>query len=95
MFSTPPFLFIKNINIELTITLICVNIDIQLIYITYEKRVTMKIFQLIQDYFRQEEENNSWGKDLEELYNNELSDGIENWEIRRDESGEKIASLIK
>lgn len=55
----------------------------------------MKIFQLIQDYFRQEEESNSWGKDLEDLYNNELSDGIENWEIRRDESGEKIASLIK
>lgn len=79
----------------MTITLICVNIDIQLIYITYEKRVTMKIFQLIQDYFRQEEESNSWGKDLEDLYNNELSDGIENWEIRKDESGEKIASLIK
>lgn len=79
----------------MTITLICVNIDIQLIYITYEKRVTMKIFQLIQDYFRQEEESNSWGKDLEDLYNNELSDGIENWEIREDESGEKIASLIK
>lgn len=79
----------------MTFTLICVNIDIQLIYITYEKRVTMKIFQLIQDYFRQEEESNSWGKDLEDLYNNELSDGIENWEIRRDESGEKIASLIK
>ena len=79
----------------MTITLICVSIDIQLIYITYEKRVTMKIFQLIQDYFRQEEESNSWGKDLEDLYNNELSDGIENWEIRRDESGEKIASLIK
>lgn len=55
----------------------------------------MKIFQLIQDYFRQEEESNAWGKDLEDLYNNELSDGIENWEIRRDESGEKIASLIK
>lgn len=55
----------------------------------------MKIFQLIQDYFRQEEESNSWGKDLEDLYNNELSDGIENWEIRKDESGEKIASLIK
>lgn len=79
----------------MTITLICVSIDIQLIYITYEKRVTMKIFQLIQDYFRQEEESNSWGKDLEDLYNNELSDGIENWEIRKDESGEKIASLIK
>lgn len=79
----------------MTITLICVSIDIQLIYITYEKRVTMKIFQLIQDYFRQEEESNSWGKDLEDLYNNELSDGIENWEIREDESGEKIASLIK
>ena len=55
----------------------------------------MKIFQLIQDDFRQEEESNAWGKDLEDLYNNELSDGIENWEIRRDESGEKIASLIK
>ena len=79
----------------MTITLICVSIDIQLIYITYEKRVTMKIFQLIQDYFRQEEESNSWGKDLEDLYNNELSDGIENWEIREDENGEKIASLIK
>lgn len=79
----------------MTITLICVSIDIQLIYITYEKRVTMKIFQLIQDYFRQEEESDSWGKDLEDLYNNELSDGIENWEIRKDESGEKIASLIK
>ena len=79
----------------MTITLICVSIDIQLIYITYEKRITMKIFQLIQDYFRQEEESNSWGKDLEDLYNNELSDGIENWEIRKDESGEKIASLIK
>lgn len=79
----------------MTFTLICVSIDIQLIYITYEKRATMKIFQLIQDYFRQEEESNSWGKDLEDLYNNELSDGIENWEIRRDESGEKIASLIK
>lgn len=79
----------------MTITLICVSIDIQLIYITYEKRAIMKIFQLIQDYFRQEEESNSWGKDLEDLYNNELSDGIENWEIREDESGEKIASLIK
>lgn len=56
----------------------------------------MKIFQMIQDYFSQKEEiDDSWGEDLAGIYNNELSDGIENWEICRDESGEKIASLIK
>lgn len=80
----------------MTFTLICVNIDIQLIYITYEKRTTMKIFQMIQDYFSQKEEiDDSWGEDLAGIYNNELADNVENWEIHKNENGEQIARQIK
>lgn len=56
----------------------------------------MKIFQMIQDYFSQKEEiDDSWGEDLADIYNNELADNVENWEIHKNENGEQIACQIK